>query len=75
MAFLKLLESAKSGLSNDTTFVNLRHVVDGVGKDVDLFSRDFDFRQIQQTYEFHDRTLLVRMENRPTIQNHQYPQA
>ena len=54
MPFLKLLESAKSGLSNATIFVSLRHVVDGVRKDVDLFSRDFDFLQIQQTYEFYD---------------------
>jgi hypothetical protein len=50
IVILVLLESAETGLSKDTTFIDLMHGVKKLCLSWRFLMRNFDFPEIEQTY-------------------------
>jgi hypothetical protein len=59
VVILVLLKSAETGLSKDTTFTDLMHGVK-LCLSWRFLIRNFDFPEIEQTFEFYDRRLQCR---------------
>jgi hypothetical protein len=54
IVILVLLESAETGLSKDTTFIDLMHGVKKLCLSWRFLMRNFDFPEIEQTFGFYD---------------------
>jgi hypothetical protein len=54
IVILILLESAEIGLSKDTTFIDLMHEIKKLCLSGRFLMRNFDFPEIEQTFEFYD---------------------